>query len=364
MSIPAKFKAVKSQPGEGLAIEEVSLSTDLAPHEILVKNRAVGLNPTDWKHSVGGMWGDAGNVVGCDGAGDVVKVGSDVTHIRAGDRVAAFLYGTQDPSNGAFAEYARYNASGAWVLPPGMSYAEAASFPIPYLTAVQNLYFRHDLPHPSTVAPGAAPTENILIWGGATAVGHHAIQLARLSGLRVIAVASARNHAFLRALGAAATVDYKDADALAQIRGALGGLPLKRAVDTVCEQGSTEITIDALDATGGLVTVLLPVDAPIAARRPGVSVEFALAYTLVTRAPIRFAKVLPVPHVPADNARARAWCAGEHGALVAGWVEGAGSAVGYRTQKLRVGQGLEGVMEGLEIMKRGEYSAEKLVYNI
>ena len=85
----------------------------------------------------------------------------------------------------------------------------------------------------------------ILIWGGATAVGHHAIQLARLSGFRVTAIASARNHAFLKSLGAAATIDYKDADVVAQIRGALGGLPLRRAVDTVCENGSTENVIGA-----------------------------------------------------------------------------------------------------------------------
>ena len=42
-----------------------------------------------------------------------------------------------------------------------MSYVEAASFPIPYLTAVQNLYFRHDLPYPSNVKPGTVPTENV-----------------------------------------------------------------------------------------------------------------------------------------------------------------------------------------------------------
>lgn len=48
MSIPTKIKAIKLQPDAGLAIEEVELSTSLAPYEVLVKNRAVGLNPTDW----------------------------------------------------------------------------------------------------------------------------------------------------------------------------------------------------------------------------------------------------------------------------------------------------------------------------
>lgn len=48
MSIPETFKALKSQPDAGIAIEDVHLSTELAPYEILVKNKAVGLNPTDW----------------------------------------------------------------------------------------------------------------------------------------------------------------------------------------------------------------------------------------------------------------------------------------------------------------------------
>lgn len=48
MSIPTTIKALKSQPNAGLAIEDVSLSSDLQPWEILVKNHAVGLNPTDW----------------------------------------------------------------------------------------------------------------------------------------------------------------------------------------------------------------------------------------------------------------------------------------------------------------------------
>ncbi|KZP08856.1 GroES-like protein [Athelia psychrophila] len=359
MSIPTTIKALKSQPGEGLAIEEVPLSTNLAPYEVLVKTRAVGLNPTDWKHSIGGMWGDAGFVVGCDGA-----VGSDVKHVQVGDRVGAFLYGTQDETNGAFAEYARYNSPSVWKLPEGMSFAEAASITVPILTAAQSLYFRHDLPYPSTVKADTRPTENILIWGGSTAVGHHAIQLAHLSGQRVIAIASARNHEFLKSIGANVTIDYKDEDVVKQIRDSLDGLPLKRALDTVCEKGSTRNVIDAIDPEGGYLTITLPVDDATSARRAEVKVEFVLAYTLATRTPIVFGKAVPVPFIPEDNARALAWNTHEQPALVDGWVEGKGSKCGYRTQKLRVGEGLEGVMEGLNIMKRGEYAAEKLVYNI
>ena len=56
-----------------------------------VRVRVVGLNPTDWKHAMGD-WGNGGTIAGCDAAGDVVAVGSAVTHVKVGDRVAAFKY--------------------------------------------------------------------------------------------------------------------------------------------------------------------------------------------------------------------------------------------------------------------------------
>jgi len=59
-----------------------------------------------------------------------------------------------------------------------------------------------------------------------------------------------------------------------------------------------------------------------------------------------------------------AWNTTEQGSIVEGWKEGVGSSAGYKTQKLRMGEGLEGVVEGLNITKRGEYGAEKLVYTI
>ncbi|KZP08854.1 GroES-like protein [Athelia psychrophila] len=355
MSIPTKIKAVKSQPGEGLAIEEVSLSTSLAPYEVLLKNRAVGLNPTDWKHSIG-MWGDAGFVVGCDGAGDVVAVGSEVKHVQVGDRVGAFLYGTQDESNGAFAEYARYNCSSVWKLPEGMSFAEAASFPVPFLTAVQKFVFpaRPPLSVHCEIWHTPHGELQILIWGGSTAVGLHAIQLAHLSGQRVIAIASARNHEFLKSIGADVAIDYEAEDVVKQIRDSLDGLPLKRAIDTVCEKGSTHHVIDAIDPEGGYVTTTLPVDDETSSRRAQVKVEFVLD------TPIKFAKVLPMPFIPEDNERAQAWNTHEQSTIGDGLVEGKGNKCGSTTQKLRVREGLEDVMEGVKIMKRGAYGEDKL----
>jgi hypothetical protein len=92
---------------------------------------AVGLNPTDWKHALG-PWNPPNKscVVGCDSAGEVVAVGSNVTHVKKGDKVFGFVFGTSDPYNGSYAEYVRFNKAVVVKIPDGMSAVEAASFPV------------------------------------------------------------------------------------------------------------------------------------------------------------------------------------------------------------------------------------------
>lgn len=117
------------------------------------------------------------------------------------------------------------------IVPSNISADEAASIPIPFMTAVQSLYLRLGLPEP----PAKLNGEWILIWSGVrillihpppppaccycyspdsynlqnTSVGRFAIQLAKLSGLKVATTASKKNWDKLRALGADLVVDYK-----------------------------------------------------------------------------------------------------------------------------------------------------------
>jgi NADPH:quinone reductase-like Zn-dependent oxidoreductase len=93
-------------------------------------------------------------------------------------------------------------------------------------------------------APSAGPLrEKILVWGGSTAVGHHAVQLAARSGLDVFVTASPAAHAELKALGAAHCFDYKDADVVAKIREAAGEDGIIDGLDTVVEHGSTDAVV-------------------------------------------------------------------------------------------------------------------------
>ena len=75
----------------------------------------------------------------------------------------------------------------------------------------------------SRLGDAAHRDEVVVIWGGATAVGGNAIQLARAAGYRVITTASAKNHDRMRRLGAEAAFDYRDPEAANRIVEAVGG---------------------------------------------------------------------------------------------------------------------------------------------
>ena len=115
-----------------------------------------------------------------------------------------------------------------------MTYEEGASFPIPHFTAVQALHMRFCIPKPLSpaVAEFKKKGEKILIWGGSTAVGHHAIQLAALSGLEVFATASPAAHDYVKALGASHVFDYRDPDVVSKVKSATNE-SLHIAFDTV-----------------------------------------------------------------------------------------------------------------------------------
>ena len=88
-----------------------------------------------------------------------------------------------------------------------------------------------------------------MIWGGSTAVGHHAVQLAALSGLKVFVTASPAAHAELKALGAEACFDYKAPDVVKQIQAAAGEEGIIYCLDTVTEKGSTDACVVSIGTT-------------------------------------------------------------------------------------------------------------------
>ena len=187
--------------------------------EIRVRVVVSGVNPTDWKSRRGSNAAPSGveSVPNQDGAGIVDAVGPGVTEFAVGDRVWLGISAWQRPASGTAQDYTITLASRAFPLPDGVSFDEGASFGVPAVTAHRALTVAED--GPAQLAPGALDGRIVLVAGGAGAVGHAAIQLARWAGATVITTVSGPDKAALAAVaGAHHVVSYRDSDAEEQIR--------------------------------------------------------------------------------------------------------------------------------------------------
>jgi NADPH:quinone reductase len=188
------------------------------PGEVRVRVAASGVNPTDWKGRLGDAAGesvDPAKVPNQDGAGTVDAVGEGVDASRVGERVWLWEAAWQR-INGTAQEYVALPERQAVPLADGVSFDVGASLGIPALTA--HICLTSSEFGPRRLEPGALAAQTVLVAGGAGAVGHAAIQLARWAGARVIATVSGDEKATLaRAAGAQQVVNYRAPSAAEEI---------------------------------------------------------------------------------------------------------------------------------------------------
>ena len=195
---------------------------ELKAGEVLVRVRAIGINPPDWYLRDGYKmlppeWQPQVSfpiIPGTDISGVVEAVADDVEDFSAGDEVYSmvrFPTGLAGDSR-AYAEYVSVPASEVALKPAGIDHVHAAGAPMSLLTAWQFLVeLGHDEPNPLQPNPHEpVPLEGktVLVNGAAGGVGHFAVQVAKLKGAHVIAVASGRHETLLRDLGADEFIDY------------------------------------------------------------------------------------------------------------------------------------------------------------
>lgn len=188
--------------------------------EVLVRVHAAGINPPDWYLRDGYKtlppdWRPPvplPAIPGSDLSGVVAAVGADVRNFAVGDAVFGMV---RFPSFGVSAAYAEYVAAPASDLarkPAGIDHVTAAATPMAMLTAWQFLVeLGHDAPNPLQAEvhrPVPLDGKTMLVNGAAGGVGHLAVQIAKLRGARVIAVASGAHETFLRGLGVDDYLDY------------------------------------------------------------------------------------------------------------------------------------------------------------
>jgi NADPH:quinone reductase len=181
----------------------------VGPSEVLIALHAAGVGIWDAKIR-DGTWAEGDErfplVLGTDGAGVVAARGARVRRLRVDDRVWAYAFGNR--KGGFYAEYVAVKAEDVGKVPPGLDLLQAGAGAVTGLTALQGV-------DQLRLRDGAT----VLIFGGSGAVGSLAIQMARFKGARVLATASGADAAaFVHELGAQASIDARQPDAVERLR--------------------------------------------------------------------------------------------------------------------------------------------------
>jgi NADPH2:quinone reductase len=261
------------------------------PGEVRVRMHVSGVNPTDWKaRRRGPSWAASGVpevVPNQDGAGVIDAVGEGVPESRVGERVWVWEAAWRR-AEGTAQELVTLPSRQAVVLPHGASFDVGAALGIPALTAHRCLTVAEG--GPARLEPESLAGTTVLVAGGAGAVGHAAIQLARWAGARVFATVSGEDKADLaRAAGADHVASYHRADAWESIRA-----HAPDGVDVVVEVApSANAALDAaVIAPNGTVAVYavdggseLPVSWEL--MQHNVAYRFVLVYTVPAEAKLQ-----------------------------------------------------------------------------
>ncbi len=259
---------VYTQPGgaEVVRLQEMPEPT-VGPNDVLVRIRAAALNHID-------LWVRKGlprlhltfpHIPGADAAGVVERVGEAVSKVRSGTEVmiapgvscgvCTFCVSGQDNMcaeysilgehrHGTYAEFVAVPEENLLPKPAHLTFEEAASVPLVFLTAWNMLVTNARLRFGETV----------LIWGAGSGVGSAAIQIAKLFSTRVIAVAGSRwKLEKAKSLGADEGIDHREQDVLEEVR----RLSDKRGVDVVFDHvgaATWQTSLKSLARGGRLVT--------------------------------------------------------------------------------------------------------------
>jgi NADPH2:quinone reductase len=203
---------------EVMKLEEVA-DPQPGPGQVVVRVRAVGVNPVDTYIRTGthAQKPPLPYTPGSDAAGDVMAIGEGVRRVQVGDRIY-----TSGTLSGAYAEQTLCNENQVHPLPARVSYAQGAAVNVPYATAYRALFQRaHGL-----------PGETVLVHGASGGVGTAAVQLARAAGLTVIGTGGTeRGRELVKENGAHHVLDHKAGDYFDQLKQLTEG----RGVDVILE---------------------------------------------------------------------------------------------------------------------------------
>jgi len=294
--------------------------------------------------------------IGCDYSGIVEEVGSKVTNgLKKGDRVAGFAHGGNEVyhEDGAFGNYITAKGDVQIKIPDNLSFEEAATLGVGITTVGQALYQSLDLPLPNK--PTSDKTA-LLIYGGSTATGALAIQYAKLSGLQVLTTCSPRNFDYVKSLGADAAFDYKSDTCVKDIKEYTKDT-LTYAFDCISEGNSVDITVSCLSSSGGIYSTLIPIpEDKVQKINPKATMKMTLAYTVFGES-FKFGPQ-NIEAKPEDFEFGKLFWELSRGLLQEGKIKV------HRPSVNKYGKGFDGILAGMDAMRKGSVSGEKLVFTL
>jgi putative PIG3 family NAD(P)H quinone oxidoreductase len=232
------MRAIVAESSDQLIWQEVP-DVSAGPGEVLIKVAAAGVNRADVLQAAGKYPPPPGasEIIGMEVAGVISEVGPDVTGWSVGQEVCALLAG------GGYAEYVAVPAGQVMPIPEGVDLADAAGLPEVAGTVWSNLVLTAHL----------SEGQLLLLHGGASGIGSHAIQVARALGARVAVTAgSAEKLEICRDLGAQITINYRDEDFVARLREETDGADV---ILDIMGAAYLDRNIDALAADGQLIVI-------------------------------------------------------------------------------------------------------------
>lgn len=218
-----------------------------SPSQVLVRVRAVGVNPVD-TYIRSGVYANKPPLPytpGNDGGGEVLEAGADVSGFKPGDRVYIAGDNTGAPRTGLCAEMALCAPTQLHRLPDAVTFAQGAAVGVPYATAYYSLFTR----------AAARPGETLLVHGATGGVGIAAVEIARAHGMFVIGTGGTeRGMQLAREHGAHLVVNHREDGYLDTVMQATGG----RGVNVVLEMAAhvnLDKDINVLAKFGRIVVV-------------------------------------------------------------------------------------------------------------
>ncbi len=312
---------IHSDGGPEVLVLEEAPDPAPAPGEVLVRLRASALNHLDIWIRKGQPSAPKPRILGADGAGVVEALGEGVQGFEPGQPVVlnpgieaghGRIHVIGEHGDGTNAELIAVPATNVYPLPDGLSFEDAAAFPLVFETAYRMLVTRAHL----------QPDEWVLIWGIGSGVSTAALALTTTLGAHAIVTSSSDEKlARARELGAEATVNHAGGDVKAAVREATGG----RGADVVVEHVGAATWRTSLDiaAVEGRIAVCGATSGPnppaalhrvwwkqltILGSTMGTKADFEAVYELIAGGRVRpvVDEVLPLAEIRAAHTRLEA----------------------------------------------------------